>query len=413
MFASFIYNLSIAAYRLAVWVVGFFNAKARKLSQGERGALQTLRNAIHPGEKYIWIHAASLGEFEQGRPLIEAIRHNNPKQRILLTFFSPSGYEVRKNYNEVDVVSYLPFDTPHNVVEFLDIVQPQQAIFIKYEFWNNYLQELKKRNIPTYIISAIFRRSQMFFKGKNNFFARMLHCFTHICVQDSNSVELLKSIGIAKVTVAGDTRFDRVMSIMQQRRDLPLIARFANEHFTWVVGSSWEKDEELYIPYFNNRPEQRLIIAPHEIHEEHLTHIEQMLKRPSLRLSQANETNIEQAECLIIDSFGLLSSIYRYGKVAYIGGGFGAGIHNTLEAVVYGIPVLFGPRYKKFHEACLMVQQGIAFPVLDANDVEKTMDRLEHDPLYLQLLGQKATSFCNSLAGATPRIYNDLFTSQS
>lgn len=407
---NFIYNFCIITYRILVVIVGLFNKKAQKLSQGERGALRKLRESVDPEGGYIWIHAASLGEFEQGRPLIEAIRRQQPQERILLTFFSPSGYEVRKNYPEVDIVSYLPFDTRYNVAEFLKIVKPRQAIFVKYEFWNNYLRGLKKEGIPTYIISAIFRESQMFFKQGCSFFRNMLHCFTHIYVQDDVSKRLLQTINIENVTVAGDTRFDRVTSIMQQARPLPLIEQFAQGHFTWIAGSSWDKDEEIFIPYFNNQPAQRLIVAPHEIHEEHLARIEARLTRPTLRLTQANEKNIQEAECLIIDSFGLLSSLYRYGQVAYIGGGFGAGIHNIIEAAVYGMPIIFGPRYQKFREARDMVADNTATPIESYTDFETLMNGYTSQPQELKQTGLRAGAYVKSLIGATDIIYNDLYT---
>lgn len=408
-----LYNFAILFYRMAVMIAGLFNKKAHKLSHGERHALGLLQAAINPTENYIWIHAASLGEFEQGRPLIESIRAQQPQKRILLTFFSPSGYEVRKNYNGVDVVSYLPFDLSWNVRKFLDIVKPSQAIFIKYEFWNNYLHELHRRDIPTYIISTIFRKEQAFFRPYGSFFRSMLRCFTHIYVQDEASRILLSQIGIDNVTIAGDTRFDRVIDISQQAREIPLIQQFSKEHFTIIAGSSWPADEELFIQYFNNRPELRLVIAPHEIDESHLIAIEKMLKRPHIRLSQANEENIQQIHCVIIDSFGLLSSIYRYGQIAYIGGGFGAGIHNILEAAVYGIPVIFGTNYKKFREAKEMLSAQCAYSIQNYNELETTLDLFVSQPHHLIQTSQRAGNYVMNNAGALEIIYNGIFDSQS
>lgn len=407
-----LYNLGIKCYRGLVKLAGNFNNKARKLSIGESQSLELLRQKIVPDGNYIWIHAASLGEFEQGRPLIERIKSRKPEQRILLTFFSPSGYEIRKNYMGVDCVSYLPFDHITNVKQFLDIVKPREAIFVKYEFWSNYLHELQRRNIPTYIISAIFRKSQNFFKPSGKFFRDMLHCFTHIYVQDEASKQLLYSIGINNTTVAGDTRFDRVIDINNNTRELPLVKRFAKNHYTWVAGSSWYDDEKLFIKYFNERRQQRLIIAPHEIDEEHLQQIESLLKRKSLRLSQADETNIEQADCLIVDSIGLLSSIYRYGKVAYIGGGFGAGIHNILEAAVYGMPIIFGPRYGKFREARGMIAHKCAFSINTYEELEKVMDTFASQPDLLAATSHTAQEFVKNNSGATQQIYNDLYNRQ-
>lgn len=404
-----LYNIAIRCYRLLVSLASLWGRKARLLSQGERTAIENLRQNIHPDGGYIWIHASSLGEFEQGRPLIETIRRMQPDRRILLTFFSPSGYEVRKEYNGVDYVSYLPFDIPSAVKNFLDIVRPECAIFVKYEFWSNYLHELKRRKIPTYIISAIFRPEQMFFKPGGGFFRDMLRCFTHHYVQDVKSLQLLDSIGLDNVTACGDTRFDRVMDINRQARLLPLVEAFADNHFTWVAGSSWGKDEEIFIPYFNMQPSQRLIIAPHEIHEEHLCEIESRLKRPSIRLSKATEENIKQAHCLIIDSFGLLSSIYRYGSLAYIGGGFGAGIHNILEAAVYGIPVIFGPNYHKAREAHEMLDDKCAFTISGQQTFVAVMSQLLDEPGQLKIAGDAAGDYVRRNAGATQVIYNDIF----
>lgn len=404
-----LYNFVIKCYQVLVKFAGLFNTKAQKLSAGESQVIRLLKEQLHPDGNYIWIHAASLGEFEQGRPLIEKIRANQPEQRILLTFFSPSGYEIRKNYDGVDFVSYLPFDHIANVKEFLDIVKPQKAIFVKYEFWSNYLHELQRRNIPTYIISAIFRKNQNFFRRGGGFFRKMLHCFTHLYVQDEASKELLQSIGIKNVTVAGDTRFDRVIAINNNARELPLVKQFTDGHHTIVAGSSWPADEELLAQYINSHKEQRIIIAPHEIHDEHITHIESLITRRTLRLSQANESNIQDAECLIVDCIGLLSSIYRYGKVAYIGGGFGAGIHNILEAAVYGMPVIFGPRYGKFREARNMVAQGCAYSINNYQELEEHLNAFATRTQYLAETSEKAGKFVVKNAGATDLIYDDLF----
>lgn len=404
-----LYNIGIKSYQGLVKFAGLFNTKARKLSEGESAVLDLLKKNLHPDGNYIWIHAASLGEFEQGRPLIEQIKANQPKQRILLTFFSPSGYEVRKNYDGVDFVSYLPFDHISKVKAFLDIVKPSKAIFVKYEFWSNYLHELQRRKIPTYIISAIFRKEQNFFRKDGNFFREMLHCFTHLYVQDEASKELLRGISVWNVTIAGDTRFDRVISIHRNAKELPLVKQFTDGHHTLVVGSSWLPDEQLITQYINAHTEQRLIIAPHEIHEEHIQQIESLLTRRTLRLSQANENNIQEAECLIIDSIGLLSSIYRYGKVAYIGGGFGAGIHNILEAAVYGMPVIFGPKYGKFREARNMIAQECAFSITNYNELESLLDTFATQPQQLAATGEKAGQFVVKNAGATDLIYDDIF----
>lgn len=408
-----VYNLAINLFRMGVRVVAMRRPKARKLVDGERMALDRLRQSIDQAHDYIWIHAASLGEFEQGRPLIEMLRRERPGQHILLTFFSPSGYEVRCNYPEVDAVSYLPFDTPSRVRAFLDIVHPSMAIFVKYEFWGNYLQELRRRSIPVYIVSAIFRPAQIFFKPWGGIFRDMLKCYTRLYVQDDNSRRLLAGIGITDVTVAGDTRFDRVTDIMRQRVDIPEAASVASRgDITIVAGSTWGPDEKILIPYFNAHPALRLIIAPHEIDEERLRSIESLLARPSVRLSKATPEDVEKAECLIIDCFGKLSSMYRYGDIAYIGGGFGAGIHNINEAAVYDMPILFGPNYHKFKEAHDMLACGGAFTFTDSESFASVLDPIIQSPDALAAASRAAGEYIRAHLGATERIYADLFPSE-
>lgn len=384
------------------------------MCQGQRQTADVLRRRIQPGQRYVWFHAASLGEFEQGRPLIEKIKAQYPEYKILLTFFSPSGYEVRKNYPLADVVCYLPFDTRRRVREFLDLAKPAIAIFIKYEFWANYLFELKRRQIPTYIISAIFRREQPFFRWYGTPFRALLHCYTHLYIQDNTSAQLLKQVGIdGNVTVTGDTRYDRVWEIRCAAKEIPEVESLLQDTDgkrirTLVAGSSWPQDEEILIPYFNSQPELKLIIAPHEIHEEHLRSIEAMLKRPALRLSAARGKDLRNYSCLIIDCFGLLSSVYRYGEIAYIGGGFGVGIHNTLEAAVYDIPVLFGPEYRKFREACDLVECGGGFAVHNRDEFTAKMDELLSQPDHLKAAGKASGDLVRRNLGATEKILEGL-----
>ena len=374
-----------------------------------------LREKIDRNAKYIWFHASSLGEFEQGRPMIEKIKAEHPEYKVLLTFFSPSGYEVRKNYKGADVICYLPFDTPFRVKKFLNLANPAIAIFIKYEFWGNYLRELRKRGIPVYIISAIFRPDQLFFQWFGKPYRKMLSYFNHLFVQDERSMKLLNEFGITNVTVTGDTRFDRVLDVRKQARELPFIERFLESKegkrpIVMVAGSSWPQDEAIFIPYFHEHPEMKLIIAPHEIHREHLMYIESLLKRPAVRLSDVmqDKSLLEGKDCLIVDSFGLLSSIYRYGTIAYIGGGFGAGIHNTLEAAVYGIPVLFGPRYQKFKEARDLIKVGGGFSVASKDEFMAKMDELLTYAEVLKAAGESAGQFVKGNAGATDGILKEL-----
>lgn len=404
-----IYNFAIRMMDFGVNVGARRRDKLRKLAEGEKAALLFLEANVRKGERYIWIHAASLGEFEQGRPLIERIRREHPEKKILLTFFSPSGYEVRKNFPQVDLVSYLPFDLKSRVKKFLDIVNPSIAIFVKYEFWGNYLTELKRRGIPTYIISAIFRPSQVFFKPWGGMFRKMLRCYNHIYVQDERSKQLLAGIGIDKVTVAGDTRFDRVTDIMASSVKIPEIESFVDRNkLTLIAGSSWEPDEAHIIPYFNSHPELKLIIAPHEIGEDRISSIVSMLKRPYVRLSETTPEEAAKADCIIIDCFGKLSSAYAYGDIAYIGGGFGVGIHNLNEAAVYGIPVIFGPNYHKFKEAFDLIATGGGFSFAEGPDFVKIMDRFLSDPKALEKAGKAAGEYIKSNLGATDLIYREL-----
>ena len=398
------YSFVIYIYLLDVKIVSLFNKKVRLMVNGHAAVFKILRENIKEGEPYIWFHAASLGEFEQGRPLMERIRRQYPEYKILLTFFSPSGYEVRKNYEGADVICYLPFDTPRNVKRFLNIANPCMAFFIKYEFWQNYLKALQRRHIPVYSVSSIFRREQIFFRWYGGRYYKVLTRFTHLFVQNEVSKELLGKLGIRNVTVVGDTRFDRVMEIMQQAKQLPLVEAFKQDYTVFVAGSSWPPDEDLFIEYFNAHPELKLIIAPHVIGESHLSEIIGKLKRPYLRYTQANEENVKQADCLIIDCYGLLSSIYRYGEIAYIGGGFGVGIHNVLEAAVYGVPVMFGPNNKRFREAQQLLQSGGGFEIHDETDFNALTDKLLTDATFLKQAGDAAGHYVKGNAGAADKV---------
>lgn len=399
-----LYNLAIGIYDLIVHIMAPFSRKPRKMMKGHWVVYELLRQQIEKDARYIWFHAASLGEFEQGRPLIEKIRAKYPDYKILLTFFSPSGYEVRKNYRGADVVCYLPFDKPRNVKKFLDISNPVMAFFIKYEFWKNYLDELNKRRIPVYSVSSIFRKDQIFFKWYGGTYRNVLKNFDYLFVQNEASRRFLSKIGINKVTVVGDTRFDRVLQIREEAKELPLVEKFKGDSFTLVAGSSWGPDEDLFLEYFNTHPEMKLIIAPHVIDENHLVEIISKLKRPYVRYTRADERNVQKADCLIIDCFGLLSSIYRYGEVAYIGGGFGVGIHNTLEAAVYGIPVVFGPKYHKFMEAKQLIEAQGAFSISNYEDLGSLFDRFLTDEHFHRETGSNAGFYVTNNAGATDKV---------
>ena len=399
-----IYNLVIYIYLFGVKVAGLFSSKPAKMVKGHREVFDILRDKIDRNARYIWFHAASLGEFEQGRPLIERIRKEHPEYRILQTFFSPSGYEVRKNYQGADIVCYLPFDTPRNVRRFIEMVNPCMVFFIKYEFWQNYLNTLYKKGIPVYSVSSIFRPNQIFFRWYGKDYRKVLKTFSHLFVQNEVSEKLLASIGVTDVTIVGDTRFDRVLDICTVAKDLPLVKAFKGNSKTFVAGSSWGPDEDIFIRYFNEHPEMKLVIAPHVVSDSHLKEIMEKVKRPCVRYTEATAENVSKADCLIIDCYGLLSSIYRYGEISYIGGGFGVGIHNVLEAAVYGIPVIFGPNNKKFREAQHLLEKKGGFEINDYEEFKRLMDRFLTDNSYLQQAGNAAGDYVKNNSGALEKI---------
>lgn len=399
-----IYNLVIYIYLFGVKLAALFSSKPAKMVKGHREVFDILRDKIDRNARYIWFHAASLGEFEQGRPLIERIRKEHPEYRILQTFFSPSGYEVRKNYQGADIVCYLPFDTPRNVRRFIEMVNPCMVFFIKYEFWQNYLNTLYKKGIPVYSVSSIFRPNQIFSRWYGKDYRKVLKTFSHLFVQNEVSEKMLASIGVTDVTIVGDTRFDRVLDICTVAKDLPLVKAFKGNSKTFVAGSSWGPDEDIFIRYFNEHPEMKLVIAPHVVSDSHLKEIMEKVKRPCVRYTEATEENVSKADCLIIDCYGLLSSIYRYGEISYIGGGFGVGIHNVLEAAVYGIPVIFGPNNKKFREAQHLLEKKGGFEINDYEEFKRLMDRFLTDNSYLQQAGNAAGDYVKNNSGALEKI---------
>ncbi len=402
----FIYNIAIQTYRLLVAILSLYNRKAKLRYLGSKETFARLENLDLSSEN-IWIHSASLGEFEQGRPFIDKLREENPGCKIILSFFSPSGYEVRKNYKGVDIVCYLPMDSRKNAQRFLDIVKPSMAIFIKYEFWANYLFELKKRNIPTYIISAIFRDGQVFFKPYGGFFIKVLKCFDRIFVQNDESKILLSRIGIDKVTVAGDTRFDRVADIAKVAKKLDFIERFRGNDTAIIAGSTWSGDEALLCRWMNeNSGKYKMIIAPHEVSSERVGSITSMLECKYIKWSESESYNAEDNyDCLIIDTIGILSSVYQYGKIAYIGGGFGVGIHNTLEAAAWGMPVVFGPNYNKFQEAKDLIDVGAGFSIKDYEEMRDCFGSLLRTS---EKESAAAIAYVGAKCGATRIILNEI-----
>ncbi|MBQ9439285.1 MAG: 3-deoxy-D-manno-octulosonic acid transferase [Paludibacteraceae bacterium] len=393
-------------YFLLLRLAAFFNHhKAKLLCKGEKEAMAQISAKIVEGAQYIWFHAASVGEFEQGRPIIERLKEEHPEYKILLTFFSPSGYELRKNYDKADIVAYLPFATPKKASKFLDLVRPKMAIFIKYEFWPAYLRELHKRRIPTYLISAIFLKSQLFFKWYGGFYRRNLRYFDKLFVQDEASRDLLAKYGIENVVVSGDTRFDRVAQIASNAAPIQQIEQFVAGSPTLVAGSTWSADEQLLLKYCRSH-NVKLVLVPHEIHEQHLHDIFNRFHGRFTRFTRASMLNIDSNDVIVVDTIGMLSSIYQYATVAYIGGGFGAGIHNTLEAAVYGVPVVFGPKCKKFREALGLIECGGGASVKNYKQLERQLDIYFENP---RQYGKLAGDYVTENLGAVEIIYNTLF----
>ncbi|MEO9258273.1 MAG: glycosyltransferase N-terminal domain-containing protein [Crocinitomicaceae bacterium] len=404
---SLLYSFGIFLYGCLLHFATLFNQKAKKWVNGRKHWKQNLKAAIAKNEHVIWFHCASLGEFEQGRPIIETIRKKYPTHFILLTFFSPSGYEIRKNYTGADYVCYLPLDTKANARYFIQTAHPKMVFFVKYEFWANFLFQLKKENIPTYSISAIFRKDQHFFKKNRRFSKKILSCFTHFFVQNEASKDLLNSIGINRVTVSGDTRFDRVSDNANSVSKNELLERFTKNATTLVMGSSWPIDEEMIFPFINNGEfKEKIIIAPHEVNEKHIANICSQLNVSFKRYSLCNDqTDIENTQVLIIDSIGLLASAYYYGTYAYIGGAFERGLHNILEATVFGLPVIFGPKHTKFPEAQEFIDAGFGFSISSSSEFEVARKLiLENTPV----LKEKAIHFMQSKKGAREIILSEL-----
>ncbi len=402
-----LYNCGVRLMDVGIRCAAPFNTKARLWKEGRRDLFDKLKSL--ESHRVAWFHAASLGEFEQGRPVIEAFRKIHPEYKILVTFFSPSGYEIRKNYSGADCICYLPTDTPKNVRRFMQIVHPEIAVFIKYEFWYNYLTAMQKAGTKLYLISAIFRKDQIFFKPQGGLFRQALHAFTHLFVQDNTSKQLLHEIGIDAVSIAGDTRFDRVYAIASNVKRLPEIERFAQNTPVFIAGSTWPPDEEILLTLINRYPTVKFIIAPHEIHSSRIEKLRTAIRRRSLRYTELTpDSDLTHAEVLFIDTIGLLSSVYRYGTWGYIGGGFGAGIHNTLEAATFGLPLAFGPRYEAFKEAKELIAAGGAHSISNAEELTKWFEPLFHNPEKTQELGDICKQYVLNNKGATQQIIDEI-----
>jgi 3-deoxy-D-manno-octulosonic-acid transferase len=403
-----LYNIGILVFTSLAYLISPFNEKASLWVKGRKNWAEKIRDKIKQGDRTVWIHCASLGEFEQGRPVIEAIRKEMPEFKIVLTFFSPSGYEVRKNYPNADCIMYLPADTPGNATRFIRLINPEYAIFVKYEFWRNYISVLYKRNISLYLISAIFRPEQHFFKWYGSFFRKMLRKFSLIFVQDKSSLELLTGIGLKNILLAGDTRFDRVVQIAGTTREIPQLQQFRGEEKLFLTGSSWQQDEEIIVQYINKFPaKMKWVFAPHEIDKPNIERLEKLFNVKHVKFSEFNEA-ASDSRVMIIDNIGMLSSAYKYAYIAAVGGGFGKGIHNILEPVCWGIPVMFGPRYKQFREAVDLINENGA---MSFNSVEKFSDILNKwlaDELFYLRSAKAASFYINKNTGATDKILKEI-----
>ncbi|MCD6566000.1 MAG: 3-deoxy-D-manno-octulosonic acid transferase [Bacteroidales bacterium] len=406
-----IYSIAIRFFGFCICIASLFNEKAKQWMTGRKDQWEKININLAKQENAVWFHCSSLGEFEQGRPVIEEYKKHNPKAFIVLTFFSPSGYEIRKNYENADLILYLPLDIKKNVNKFLDLIKPKIVVFVKNEFWYNYLHQLWLRNIPLFLISANFREDNWFFKSYGRSFRKMLGFFSYIFVQNEQSLKILNRYNIENVTIAGDTRVDRVYQISKEVKENSVIEKFKNQKILIVAGSSWKQDEELLIKYINESGNNlKWIIAPHEIKKENILRIQKSITRPSVKYSTYKEKQDSNAEVLVIDNIGMLSSLYKYGDIAYIGGGFGKGIHNILEPATFGIPVIFGPNYKKFREACELRKQGGAMPVNDFSDLEKIFNELIYNDEVRQKAGNISKKYIKDNLGSAQLIVDKLLT---
>ena len=404
---NYLYNFCITVYALLIRLVAPFNRKARLWCEGRKGLIERLQRAIGDAEHIVWVHSSSLGEFEQGRPIVDYIRAHYPDYKILLTFFSPSGYEMRKNYPNADYVFYIPVDTRRRVRQFLDAVKPEVAIFVKNEFWLNMLAELRRRNIRTYLASAIFRRNSIFFNPVGDIWRKALHSFDTLFVQDEGSKALLAEIGVEKVVVAGDTRFDRVSAIAEKAEKVEIIEQFKGDKRLFVAGSTWGPDEDILLPLINENPDIKFVIAPHEMDESRIERLLREVKGGAVRYTQL-PSDFADKQVLVLDTIGLLSRVYGSAEWAYVGGGFGVGIHSTLEAVVYGMPVAFGTNYRKFREACDLIALGAGRSVRSAEELKVWFDELKSDKDYLARLSALAKVYVGQHRGATEKIVKEI-----
>ena len=405
----FIYNILILVVGFVLKLVALFNKKINLFVEGRKETFSKLSQSIQPEDAVIWIHCASLGEFEQGRPIIEKLKAQYPTYKLVLTFFSPSGYEVRKNYEIADVVCYLPLDSKNNAKKFLEIVHPEWAIFVKYEFWPNILSELKTRNIETILVSGIFRKKQAFFKWYGGWMRKSLAAFSHFFVQDESSEQLLRQIGFKNITLSGDTRFDRVYEITQQNNELDFIAEFKNEQYTLVAGSTWKEDEKLLVDYINNHAseDEKFIIAPHNINSKDIEELKNSILKNTVLFSEKSGESLKNYQVFIIDTVGILTKVYSYATVAYVGGGYTkSGIHNVLEPATFGVPIVIGPNYYKFNEAIGLVKNKACFVVDNSQKLSVLLNKFLNQKQKREQVGSNAYNYVVSKTGATSKILN-------
>lgn len=407
----FMYNILVIMVWNSLKVVALFQPKIKLFVSGRRNTFQEIKTKRSPNKKAIWMHVASLGEFEQGLPILERLKQDYPQHQIILTFFSPSGFEVKKNSSIADIITYLPMDTMLNTKLFLDLVHPEIAVFVKYEIWPNYLLQLRKRGIPTFLVSAIFSQRQVFFKPFGAFMRKSLEAFSHFFVQDETSEQLLQSIGHNNVSVCGDTRLDRVSEILKRDNHLDFMEAFKNGTLCFVAGSTWPEDEEILIDYINNTSaEIKFVIAPHEIKEAHIVKIITALQKKVIRYSKLGNENLFEFDVLVVDMIGLLTKIYSYADIAYVGGGFATGLHNTMEPAVFGVPILIGSQYKGFKEAEALVKNGGIRSVSNKEEFTAFMGKLTSDPNLIETMGIINSNYITANKGAADLITGHIST---
>jgi 3-deoxy-D-manno-octulosonic-acid transferase len=403
------YNIGICIFILIVKIASIRNPKAKKWIRGRKGLFKKIRKEQDTKEKVVWVHCASLGEFEQGRPLIEEIKRKYPEKKIALTFFSPSGYEVQEDYKDADFVYYLPSDTRRNARRFIKYINPEVVFFIKYDYWFNFLSLLKKKLVPVYFVSSIFRKDQLFFKWYGKWYCKMLKKVTHFFLQNQESAELLQSLNINHFSVTGDTRFDRVAHILENVKPIREVEKFLDSQKAIIAGSSWKAEEALLMQYYRINPGFKLIIVPHEVSVENIQRIKKQFGESAICYSEISFSNLSEKNVLIVDSYGMLTSLYQYGYIAIVGGGFGSGIHNVLEAATYGMPVIFGPKFERFKEAIDMVNHNCAFPVCNIEEFNTIMNHLLKSPSLVKTISEIASNYVKSNVGATSKILDFVF----